>query len=247
MEKQKYLSLSLSNFKLIIQGIIEAIRDSLWFKAIDLQHCGLVEPISNDILELINHNSTLAIVDVRLNSALQNDSLAEIARRLDRNELNAKSEYRWLSLPAGKDPAKRVSSAGSLRKQKVDEPKATLSSSSSTRPRSAIIRQVKRPPPPVAYRKPLLPLAQIAKRIKTKPPVPTFERRPRQPMKPPEHARMPVPALVREKIIVFQNDIVDNNLVNFVGRSNAKSVIAPRSTITDLIVRRSYAKRRTSA
>ncbi|XP_008203946.1 centrosomal protein of 78 kDa [Nasonia vitripennis] len=172
-----------------VASIIEAIRDSLWFKALDLQQCGLSEDTGQSILELLDHNKTLVIVDVRLNPNIQQDTLAEISRRLECNELHSKSEYRWLSLPEQKDSsgAKRVSSAGNLPARK-SEPLP--------RPRSAMVRQVKRPPAPVAYRKqPLLqmPPPQLVKRMKTKPPVPVMERRPRLPMKPPEHARVPQP------------------------------------------------------
>lgn len=162
-------------------------------KALDLQQCGLSEGSSKELLELLDQNKTLAIVDVRLNSGLREDTLQEISRKLDRNNQHTKSEYQWLSLPNQKDPGlpgnKRVSSAGNLHQSKSFDD--ANRSASLNRPRSAMIRQVKRPPPPIVFRKPLLEPAQSARRIKLKPPLPAFERLPRQPMKPPERARVP--------------------------------------------------------
>ena len=130
-------------------------------------------------------------MDVRLNPGLQEATLNEISRRLECNDLQSggKGEYRWLSLPQPKESAnKRVSSAGSLHKEA-----GRTSSGTTMRPKSAMVRQVKRPPAPIVYKKPLLmPAPQLAKRMKTKPPLPVFERRPRQPMKPPEQARVAV-------------------------------------------------------
>lgn len=149
------------------------------------------------------------IVDVRLNSNIQKDTLAEISRRLECNELHSKSEYRWLSLPEQKDSsgAKRVSSAGNLPAKK-SEPLP--------RPRSAMVRQVKRPPAPIAYRKQALlqtPTPQLIKRMKTKPPVPVMERRARLPMKPPEHARIPQVCLGLNRYILWISPILTSTIL----------------------------------
>ncbi|XP_014207934.1 centrosomal protein of 78 kDa [Copidosoma floridanum] len=185
-------------------GIIDAIRDSLWFKALDLQQCGLTDDISREIIQLLEQNQTLVVVDVRLNSDVRADSLADIARRLERNELSCKkSEYRWLNLPHQKESTsgsvkQRTVSAGNIRKQKSSDEVGPGAKSGHPRPRSAIIRHAKRPPAPVVYRKPLLmPLPQVFKRMRTKSTLPVIpvldsKRISRQPMKPPPRSIAPL-------------------------------------------------------
>jgi hypothetical protein len=171
-------------------GIIEAIGDSLWFKALDLQQCGLSDDIAKAILELLEYNKTLVIVDVRLNAGLREETLKEISRQLDRNDLRSENEYRWLNIPQKDVVGKRVSSATSLQKQRPSEMEG---GPSLARPRSAMIRQVKRPIAPIIFRKALAPgTPQIIKRIKTKSPLPVLvpEKRARQPMKPLERAQV---------------------------------------------------------
>ncbi|XP_025156521.1 protein Cep78 homolog [Harpegnathos saltator] len=93
-----------------VRQLIDAIRESLWLKALDLQHCGLTDQIGPDLLELLSHNDTLTVLDVRRNINL-NESLAmEVMRRLEENDAEGKSEYRWLRLQT-KDQRTAASSA----------------------------------------------------------------------------------------------------------------------------------------
>ncbi|KAL7302940.1 hypothetical protein TKK_0004167 [Trichogramma kaykai] len=198
-----------------VTAMIEAIRDSLWFKALDLQQCGLSESLSHDIFELLEHNRCLVVVDCRLNPGWHEETLNEIARRVGRNEAQAgakgANEFRWLPLPQQKNagpqinPSKRVLSAGNLRMTRdaggpggaAAAAAAAAAGSASkpnlTRPRSAMLRQAKRPPPPIVYRKPLLaPVPQMLSRLRTRPAVPMLDRRPRQPVRPLDRQLVPV-------------------------------------------------------
>ncbi|XP_011494118.1 PREDICTED: centrosomal protein of 78 kDa [Ceratosolen solmsi marchali] len=169
-------------------GIIEAIGDSLWFKALDLQQCGLNHEIAKVVIDLLEHNKTIVIVDVRLNSGLRDESLGEIMKLLDRNNLRSENEYRWLSIPQKeRGGVKRVSSATSFHKQKQLEQD---SRPGPMRSKSAMIRQVKRPIAPIIFRKALTPVPQILKGMKSKS-LPMFEKQRvcRQPMKPLERTQ----------------------------------------------------------
>lgn len=146
-----------------VREVIEAIRDSLWMKALDLQHCGLTDQIGADLLHLLDQNSTLTVLDVRKNVNL-NDGLAmEVMRRLVENDVEGKSEYKWLGL-APKD--KRIASADTRRGNEYVEP------AKPSRAQSAFTKYARRscqviPPRRTAPMMPLLPT-----KMKLRPPSP---------------------------------------------------------------------------
>ncbi|KAG5332487.1 CEP78 protein, partial [Acromyrmex charruanus] len=78
--------------------MIEAIRDSLWMKALDLQHCGLTDQIGADLMNLLDQNNTLTVFDVRKNVNLNDELAMEVMRRLVKNDVEGKSEYKWMEL-----------------------------------------------------------------------------------------------------------------------------------------------------
>lgn len=92
--------------------IIDAVRDSLWMKALDLQNCGLTNEIASEVLDLVHRNVSLAVVDVRMNQQLDEKIVDEIIAELDKNnlEFNIKSEYKWTGLTR-----KRITSSVSVR------------------------------------------------------------------------------------------------------------------------------------
>nr|XP_034172610.1 centrosomal protein of 78 kDa-like [Osmia lignaria] len=117
--------------------LIEAIRDSLWLKAIDLQRCGLSDKIGKDLLELLDHNTTLNILDVRQNVNLNERLVKEIIKRLEENNSDTKCEYRWLNLP---QQDRKVISAGNRKRNEIENNRKPL-----MRPRSAVVEYMKRP------------------------------------------------------------------------------------------------------
>ncbi|XP_043257710.1 centrosomal protein of 78 kDa [Colletes gigas] len=142
--------------------LIEAIRDSLWLKALDMQRCGLSDKIATDLLELLDYNTTLMVLDVRQNANLNEELVKELIKRLERNNVDAKSEYRWLGLP---EQNRRVVSAGG--KKRTENENKTLA-----RPRSAVAEFAKRP-----HQAPLRKgVAQMtnAARLKARPHVPPY-------------------------------------------------------------------------
>ncbi|XP_076751241.1 uncharacterized protein LOC143423641 [Xylocopa sonorina] len=117
--------------------LIEAVRDSLWLKALDLQRCGLSDKIGKDLLELLDYNSTLNILDVRQNVNLNEALVKEVVKRLEENNADTKAEYRWLGLP---QHDRRVVSAGNGKRNEIEN-----NGKPPIRPRSAITEHAKRP------------------------------------------------------------------------------------------------------
>ncbi|XP_017875297.1 uncharacterized protein LOC108622129 [Ceratina calcarata] len=126
--------------------LIEAVRDSLWLKALDMQRCGLSDKIGKDLLELLDHNTTLSILDVRQNPNLNEVLMKEVIKRLEENNVDTKAEYRWLNVP---HHDRRVVSAGNAKRNDNENNKKPP-----IRPRSAITEYTKRPYQPVPRRIP---------------------------------------------------------------------------------------------
>ncbi|XP_076279349.1 uncharacterized protein LOC143208648 [Lasioglossum baleicum] len=143
--------------------IIEAIRDSLWLKALDMQRCGLTDKVATDLFELLDYNTTLVVLDVRQNVNLNEELSKHIMKRLAENNADAKCEYRWLG---SSDQNRRVVSAGS--RKRTESENKTL-----TRPRSAMTEYVKRPyqvPPRNA-----ISLTNNARKTRLRPHIPPYK------------------------------------------------------------------------
>ncbi|KAG7201946.1 hypothetical protein KM043_004651 [Ampulex compressa] len=125
--------------------LIEAIGDSLWLKALDVQHCGLTDRIGESLLQLLDNNNTLTVLDVRQNSELNEELVDEVIRRLRENNAEGKMEYRWLGVPRKQQ---RVGSAGAKGENRRDH-----EGRGQERPRSAIVRGRRKPCQVVVPRK----------------------------------------------------------------------------------------------
>ncbi|XP_012524569.1 protein Cep78 homolog [Monomorium pharaonis] len=101
-----------------VREMIEAIRDSLWMKALDLQRCGLTDQIGADLLNLLDQNNTLVVLDVRKNANLNDEFAMEVMRRLVKNDVEGKLEYKWIGL-APKD--KTIASADARRSSENED------------------------------------------------------------------------------------------------------------------------------
>ncbi|XP_026824222.1 centrosomal protein of 78 kDa-like [Ooceraea biroi] len=131
-----------------VREIIEATRDSLWIKALDLQRCGLTDQIGADLLNLLEQNNTLAVLDVRRNVNLNEDLAAEVMRRLEENNAEGKSEYKWM----GSAPRDQRTASADTRKGSENEDTAKPS-----RPRSAFIGYTRRARQAIASKRTVLP------------------------------------------------------------------------------------------
>ncbi|XP_072754207.1 uncharacterized protein [Anoplolepis gracilipes] len=153
-----------------VREMIEAIRDSLWIKALDLQHCGLTDQIGADLLNLLDQNNTLAVLDVRKNANLNHELAAEVMRRLGETDVEGKSEYKWMGL-APKD--KRTASAGTRRCNENEDTTKMLS-----RARSAFTRYAKRPCQVIPPRR-TIPMSLLPTKMKVRLPSPPVRDTPR--------------------------------------------------------------------
>lgn len=146
-----------------VREIIEAIRDSLWMKALDLQRCGLTDQIGADLLKLLDQNNTLAVLDVRKNVNLNEELAAEVMRRLEGNNVEVKSEYKWIGL-APRD--QRTASAGTRKSSEQEEAKPS-------RPQSAFTGHTRRSrqviPPRRTAPAPVLPTNKVKPRASSPP------------------------------------------------------------------------------
>ncbi|XP_017764291.1 PREDICTED: centrosomal protein of 78 kDa-like [Eufriesea mexicana] len=149
--------------------LIEAVRDSLWLKALDLQRCGLTDKIGKDLLELLDHNTTLSVLDIRQNVNLNEALVKEVIKRLGENNVDTKNEYRWLGLP---QHDRRVASADNGKRNENENNGRPV-----PRPRSAMTEYAKRPYQS-ASRKTLNSTNNV-KKTKMRPHVPPYK--PRQP------------------------------------------------------------------
>lgn len=147
-----------------VREMIEAIRDSLWMKALDLQRCGLTDQIGADLLNLLDQNSTLTVLDVRKNVNLNDELATEVMRRLVENDVEGKSEYKWMGL-APKD--KRIASADTRRGSGYENT-VTLS-----RARSAFTKydRARRPCQVILPRR-TVPVSHLPTKTKIRPPSP---------------------------------------------------------------------------
>lgn len=148
-----------------VEELIEAIRDSLWLKALDLQHCGLTDQIGPDLLELLNQNNTLIVLDVRRNVNLNEGLATEVMRRLEENNTEGKSEYRWMSLQTKADQ-RTVSSTGTRRGESEQIGKTACHLPAERK--ASLSRYAKRPAQVIHPRR-TAPVSVLPTRTKTRP------------------------------------------------------------------------------
>lgn len=145
-----------------VREMIEAVHDSLWMKALDLQHCGLTDQIGADLLNLLEQNSTLVVLDVRKNVNLNDELATEIMRRLVENDVEGKLEYKWIGL-APKD--KRIASANTRRDNENED------TAKPSRARSAFTKYVRRSCQVIPPRR-AVPVSLLPTKMKIRPPSP---------------------------------------------------------------------------
>ncbi|KYN20315.1 PREDICTED: protein Cep78 homolog [Trachymyrmex cornetzi] len=147
-----------------VMEMIEAIRDSLWMKALDLQHCGLTDQIGTDLMNLLDQNDTLTVLDVRKNVNLNDELATEVMRRLVKNDVEGKSEYKWMGLTP-KD--KKIASTDTRRGRENEDTAKLL------RARSIFTKYIKRPCQIIPPRR-TVPISLLSTKMKIRPLQPDF-------------------------------------------------------------------------
>ncbi|KAK7791066.1 hypothetical protein R5R35_007156 [Gryllus longicercus] len=80
-----------------VKKLTDALKEDLWIRAIDLQNCGISNTGAQNILEILDINSTLCIVDVRDNKCIDDVILHRIMLKLYFNNSNKDAhEYNWI-------------------------------------------------------------------------------------------------------------------------------------------------------
>ncbi|XP_012059455.1 PREDICTED: protein Cep78 homolog [Atta cephalotes] len=139
--------------------MIEAIRDNLWMKALDLQHCGLTDQIGADLMNLLDQNNTLTVLDVRKNVNLNDELATEVMRRLVKNDVEGKSEYKWMGLTP-KD--KKIASTDTRRGRENEDTAKLL------RARNVFTKYTKRPCQIIPPRR-TVPISLLSTKMKIQP------------------------------------------------------------------------------
>ncbi|KYN31686.1 Centrosomal protein of 78 kDa [Trachymyrmex septentrionalis] len=147
-----------------VMEMIEAIRDSLWMKALDLQHCGLTDQIGADLMNLLDQNNTLTVLDVRKNVNLNDELATEVMRRLVKNDVEGKSEYKWMGLTP-KD--KKIASTDTRRGRENEDTAKLL------RARSVFTKYTKRPCQIIPPRR-TVPISLLSTKMKIRPLQPDY-------------------------------------------------------------------------
>ncbi|XP_063241309.1 centrosomal protein of 78 kDa isoform X2 [Bacillus rossius redtenbacheri] len=98
--------------------LVDAATDDLWLRALDLQHCGLSDVGVRQVLELLQYNTSLAIVDVRLNTAVSAEMLARVMKQLHTNHAHHDPQYDWWPVKALRPIRKSFSQSLQLKLEK---------------------------------------------------------------------------------------------------------------------------------
>ncbi|XP_021921177.1 centrosomal protein of 78 kDa isoform X1 [Zootermopsis nevadensis] len=78
--------------------LMNAARDDLFLKALDLQDCGIGNTGGRAALEMLQSNVSLAVVDLRANKALSSGLLTQIMEQLHVNSRGAPQQYHWITV-----------------------------------------------------------------------------------------------------------------------------------------------------
>ncbi|PNF34217.1 hypothetical protein B7P43_G17515 [Cryptotermes secundus] len=78
--------------------LVNAVRDDIFVKALDLQNCGVGNTGGKAALEMLQLNVSLAVMDLRANKNINSELLTQIMRRLYMNNHGASQKYHWIAV-----------------------------------------------------------------------------------------------------------------------------------------------------
>ncbi|XP_041459089.1 centrosomal protein of 78 kDa-like isoform X2 [Lytechinus variegatus] len=105
-------------------ALAEALKDDLWLKALDMQHCGISNAGAKAFLDTLHQNTSIVVLDLRRNPLLDQDLLKAIIEQVMINSGGQEVEYKWLrarspSGPSSKQRNKRKGRTSSTQIKKV--------------------------------------------------------------------------------------------------------------------------------
>ncbi|XP_787261.4 centrosomal protein of 78 kDa isoform X1 [Strongylocentrotus purpuratus] len=77
-------------------ALAEALKDDLWLKALDMQHCGISNVGAKAFLDTLHQNTSIVVLDLRRNPLLDQDLLKAIIEQVMINSGGQEIEYKWL-------------------------------------------------------------------------------------------------------------------------------------------------------
>lgn len=89
-----------------VQALADVLRDDLWVKAVDLHHCGIGEEGAKALLEILKINTTLVVMDVRVNPLIGKETLTNIMDQVCINCAGHETEYKWIKVTSSSLKAK---------------------------------------------------------------------------------------------------------------------------------------------
>lgn len=99
--------------------IAEALKDDLWVKALDMQQCGITTEGAISFQPVLKFNSTITVLDLRLNPLIEREVLGSLMEQLMINTGESELEYPWLVIREPKTGRIRQRKRGGTFKRKT--------------------------------------------------------------------------------------------------------------------------------
>ncbi|KAK2556688.1 Centrosomal protein of 78 kDa [Acropora cervicornis] len=99
--------------------IAEALKDDLWVKALDMQQCGITTEGAISFQPVLKFNSTITVLDLRLNPLIEREVLGSLMEQLMINTGESELEYPWLVIREPKTGRIRSRKRGGTFKRKT--------------------------------------------------------------------------------------------------------------------------------
>ncbi|XP_022087058.1 centrosomal protein of 78 kDa-like [Acanthaster planci] len=122
----------------------EVLKDDLWLKALDMQHCGISNLGAKALLDSLHQNSSIVVLDIRKNHLVDRDVLKAVMKQVLINAGGEENEYKWLRVTSsrehgphgGSKPRRRTKTLNSSFGRKTTIRVTSGPSSAPNRPRS---------------------------------------------------------------------------------------------------------------
>ncbi|XP_071497812.1 centrosomal protein of 78 kDa-like [Diadema antillarum] len=88
--------------------LAEALKDDLWLKALDMQHCGLSNLGAKAFLDALHQNTSIVVLDLRKNPLIDRDLLKAVIEQVMINSGGQELEYKWLRARSSKDSTSKL-------------------------------------------------------------------------------------------------------------------------------------------
>ncbi|KAJ8035646.1 Centrosomal protein of 78 kDa [Holothuria leucospilota] len=126
-------------------SLADALKDDLWLKALDMQHCGISNIGGAAILEALKGNATIVVLDIRRNPLVDHSLLKSVIEQVLINGHGREEEYPWLVASSPDAVQKAPSNAKKKRNVKKKENRPSPSQRSSQGKSTVVVHKESRP------------------------------------------------------------------------------------------------------